>query len=39
VSGLDCTGKKELHEPITKKEAQERAEKSIEEIKKLMLIG
>ncbi|MFO7678260.1 MAG: hypothetical protein R6V50_07770 [Thermoplasmatota archaeon] len=33
VSGLDYTGEKELHEPIDDKEAIQRVEKSLEEIK------
>jgi hypothetical protein len=34
VSGLDTSGIKELYEPIEKKEAIQRIEKSLEEIKK-----
>lgn len=36
VSGIDSTGKNELHEPIPKKEAEKRVEESLEEIRKFM---
>ena len=34
VSGLDASGKNELHEPIEKKEALKRVNESLEEIRK-----
>jgi len=34
VSGLDASGKNELHEPIEKKEALKRMNESLEEIRK-----
>ena len=36
VSGIDTTGKAELHEPISKKEAEKRSKESLIEIKKHM---
>ena len=37
VLGIDASGKGELYEPISKKEAEKRLEDSIKEIRKLML--
>jgi hypothetical protein len=36
VSGIGSTGKSELHEPISQKEAEKRSKESLEEIKKHM---
>jgi len=36
VSGIDSTGKNELYEPISKKEAEKRVNESIKEIRKFM---
>ncbi len=36
VSGIDSSGETELHEPISKKEADKRLEDSIKEIRRLM---
>ena len=36
VSGIDSTGKKELLEPISKKEAEKRLDDSIKEIRRFM---
>ena len=36
VSGIDSSGKAELHEPISKKEAEKRLDESIKEIRRLM---
>ena len=36
VSGIDASGESELHEPISKKEAEKRIEESIKEIRRLM---
>jgi len=37
VSGIDSTGKTELHEPISKNEAETRIKESFKEIRKHML--
>jgi hypothetical protein len=39
VSGLDCTGEQELHEPIDEKQAIQRVEQSLEEIKCFLFNG
>ena len=39
VSGIDKTGKKELFEPISKKDAEKRTKESIKEISKFMLMN
>jgi len=36
ISGIDSTEKNELHEPISKKEAEKRVEESLKEIRKFM---
>ena len=36
VSGIDSSGETELHEPISKKEADKRLDDSIKEIRRLM---
>ena len=36
VSGIDSTGKNELHDPISKKDAEKRIEESLKEIRKFM---
>ena len=36
VSGIDSAGKAEMHEPISKEEAEKRTKESLEEIKKHM---
>jgi hypothetical protein len=36
VSGIDSSGQAELHEPISKKEAEKRIDESIKEIRRLM---
>ena len=36
VSGIDSAGKAEIHEPISKEEAEKRTKESLEEIKKHM---
>ena len=36
VTGVDFTGKTELHEPISKNEAEKRTKEGLEEIKKHM---
>ena len=37
VSGIDSNGEGELHEPISKNEAEKRIEDSIKEIRKFMI--
>jgi len=36
VSGIDSAGKTEIHEPISKEEAEKRTKESLEEIKKYL---
>ena len=39
VSGIDSFGEKELNEPISKEDAEERIEEGIKEIRKFMFLG
>jgi hypothetical protein len=39
ISGMDYTGKKELFEKISKKEAEKKVNESIKEIRKFMILN
>ena len=39
ISGIDSSGKKELFEPISKRNAEKRIEESLKEIRKFMFGG